>query len=81
MTAMPDGSSGTENSLLAQILLEQGKQTTSLAVIETKVDQVIGGQHDHEKRIRSLEQFRWILVGLWLATTIAAGFVGYHIHP
>lgn len=38
-----------------------------LAVINTKLDVLIEQRNDHEVRLRSLERFRWVLVGAALA--------------
>lgn len=35
----------------------------SLARLETKVDTLLDGDKDKEKRIRSLEQWRWVIAG------------------
>lgn len=39
-----------------------------LAVINTKLDVLIEQRTDHETRIRALEQFKWVLVGVALAS-------------
>lgn len=74
---MPDGQA-TEQGLLAQLLLEQGKQTTTLAVIETKLDNAISITADHEARLRSLEKFKWLLLGIWVAGNGISAFIGYY---
>jgi hypothetical protein len=51
---MPDIPSGPDG-LLAQVLLELGRQTTQLAVANTKLDTMIAAKDDHEQRIRHLE--------------------------
>lgn len=40
-----------------------------LARIETKLDSHLTTQHDHEKRIRSLEKSSWKLAGVAAAVT------------
>lgn len=35
----------------------------ALARVETKVDDLREDKRDHETRIRSLERWRWVLVG------------------
>lgn len=44
-----------------------------LAVINTKLDTLIDNGSDHEVRLRSLESFKWLLVG---AATAAGGSAG-----
>jgi hypothetical protein len=39
-----------------------------LAVIDTKLDLLIEQRTDHETRIRSLEQSKWVLIGIALAS-------------
>lgn len=39
-----------------------------LAVINTKLDVLIATRDDHEIRIRGLERFKWVLVGIALAS-------------
>lgn len=39
---------------------------TQLALINAKLDVLIATRDDHEIRLRKLEQFRWVLVGLAL---------------
>lgn len=43
------------DSMQAQMLIELGKQTTQLAVLNTKLDTLIAAKDDHEQRIRGLE--------------------------
>ena len=38
-----------------------------LAVINTKLDLLIATKDDQETRLRKLEQFRWLLMGVALA--------------
>lgn len=52
--------------MLSQILVEQGKQGTQLAVIIEQLKAI----PDHESRIRKLEQWRY---GLPLAGVMALG--------
>lgn len=40
-----------------------------LAVINTKLDVLIEQRTDHETRLRTLERFRWLLLG----TAVSAG--------
>jgi hypothetical protein len=49
----------TTDGMLAQILVEQGKQGTRLAVISEKLSVL----PDHEDRLRALERFRFTLMG------------------
>jgi hypothetical protein len=44
-----------------------------LAVINTKLDLLIEQRADQEARLRKLEQFKYVLVGLALAAGGAAG--------
>jgi hypothetical protein len=62
---MPGGSDPT-----AQILLKLGEMGIQLAVITEQLKPVT----DHETRIRSLERFRWMLVG---ACGGVSGLTGY----
>lgn len=39
-----------------------------LAVINTKLDTLLIQRDDHETRIRKIEQFKWVLVGIALAS-------------
>lgn len=39
-----------------------------LAVINTKLDLLIEQRSDHEVRLRKLEQFKWVIVGVALAS-------------
>jgi hypothetical protein len=64
-----------DGALLAQILLEQGKQSTQLAVMDTKLSAIT----DHESRIRSLERFRYALVGAATVGGALSGLAGYLI--
>ena len=48
---------------------------TELAVISTKLDILIEQRSDHETRIRSLEQFKWALVGACAAGGGTAGAI------
>lgn len=34
-----------------------------LARIETKIDALLEGRSDHERRVRVLEQWRWLTLG------------------
>ena len=64
---LADGSTGT------QILIK----VTELTV---KVENVLTTLPDHESRIRTLERFRWTILGMWLLLTVASGIAGYFIH-
>lgn len=44
-----------------------------LAVMNAKLDLLLAGKDDHETRLRSLEQFKWLVVG---AAAIAGGSAG-----
>lgn len=46
-----------------------------LAVINTKLDLLITTRDDHEIRLRKIEQFKWIMVGLAAAIGGVAGRV------
>lgn len=51
-----------------------------LAVINVKLDLLLAGKDDHEARIRSLETYKWVLIGVALAsggvaTTVAQLFI------
>lgn len=39
-----------------------------LAVINTKLDVLIEQRTDHEDRLRKLEQFKWVVVGVAMAS-------------
>jgi hypothetical protein len=71
---IPDAS-GIQGQL-AQINIELGKQSTQLAVINTKLDGVISSASDHEGRIRALERFRFTLLGVVLTTSAAFSALG-----
>lgn len=48
-----------------------------LAVINTKLDLLITTRDDHEIRLRKVEQFKWVVVGVAAAAGgIAGRFVG-----
>ena len=44
-----------------------------LAVINTKLDLLITTRDDHEIRLRKMEQFKWVLVGIAGAVGGVAG--------
>lgn len=46
-----------------------------LAVINTKLDLLITTRDDHEIRLRKIEQFKWVLVGIAAAVGGVAGNV------
>lgn len=46
-----------------------------LAAINVKLDLLIAGKDDHEVRLRTLEQFKWILMGAAAAVGGVAGAV------
>jgi len=52
--AVVDNAGTPEGGILAQILLEQGKMSTQLAVISERISDL----PDHETRIRTLERDR-----------------------
>lgn len=60
-----------------------GEQPTigeQLAAMNVKLDILLAGKDDHESRLRSLESFKWIQVGVALAsggvaTTVAQLFI------
>lgn len=63
---------------MAQVLIEIGKLSTQVAVIGTKQDGITEKIaslpiKDHEFRLRSLERFKWMLLGASLAGGGAAG--------
>lgn len=41
---------------------------TQLAIINTKLDVLITTRDDHETRLRKLEQFKWVLLGVAAAS-------------
>jgi|SRR5215472_6975175 len=51
-------SAGLQDGIQAQVLIELGKVSTSLAVANTKLDGLIAGREDHEQRIRAGETDR-----------------------
>lgn len=55
----------------------QGEESveTQLGIINTKLDILIEQRHDQELRIRSLEQFKWGIVGAALAGGGVSGAV------
>lgn len=44
-----------------------------LAVINTKLDLLITTRDDHEVRLRKVEQFKWVVIGVAAAAGGAAG--------
>jgi len=46
-----------------------------LTRIETMLTSAVSKSDDHEKRIRSLESFKWVLVGVCLAGGGAGGAI------
>lgn len=50
-----------------------------LAVINTKLDLLIEQRTDHEVRLRKLEQFKWVLIGLAAAAGGVSGSVAPHL--
>ena len=69
---------------VSQILLRQGEQSTQLAVINTKLDNVVSAKDDHENRIRDMEKKQneqsgardmWARVFAVVAALAAAGAV------
>lgn len=44
-----------------------------LAAINVKLDLLIAGKDDHETRLRSLEQFKWVVLG---AAAVCGGSAG-----
>ena len=81
----------TDGNPTAMILLELGKQSTQLAVVNTKLDSLISAKDDHEARLRALEAAAstmaggkdvWARVwsGLAAAGAVGAGIAGYLHH-
>ena len=79
------------DGMQAQILLELGRQSTKLAVIDTKLDALASVKEDHETRLRTLESVASQVQGgkdtsarvtSWLAAAAAvgAGIAGYLHH-
>lgn len=66
---MPDPQA---NGQIAQVLIELGKLSTGVAVLATKFDSIPVA--DHENRLRSLERFKWMLMG---STMAGGGLAGY----
>lgn len=56
---------------------EPSSVEAQLAVINTKLDLLITTRDDHEIRLRKIEQFKWVLVGL----AAAAGGVAGNLAP
>lgn len=50
-----------------------------LAVINTKLDLLIAGKDDHETRLRSLEQFKWVFVGAAAMVGGSAGAISQYL--
>lgn len=76
---MTDQDGGLQ-SQLAQISIEIGKQSTSLAVIGTKLDSLTSAGSDHESRIRLLEQFKGKLLGAAVSAGVLSGGVATLIY-
>jgi hypothetical protein len=69
---MPD-----ETASIAQVLIGIGEIRTQTAVINTKLDGALTKADDHEGRIRTLERFRFTLIG---AGGVAGGLVGFLVN-
>lgn len=52
---------------------------TQLAIINTKLDVLIATRDDHELRLRKLEQFKWVLLGVAAASGGVAQAVASHL--
>lgn len=50
-----------------------------LVRLDTKMDYIINNDADKERRIRSLERWRWMLMGAATAAGATAGFVAQYI--
>ena len=50
-----------------------------LVRLDTKMDYVISNDADKERRLRSLERWRWMLMGASTAAGAVAGFVAQYI--
>lgn len=59
--------------------MTQPSVETQLAVINTKLDLLIEQRGDHETRLRGLERFKWVLLGVAAASGPAANFIANHI--
>lgn len=69
-----------ENAQLAQVLIKIGELSTQMAVVGTKQDALKETIDklplaDFELRIRSLERFKWMMLGGSLAGGGAAGAI------
>ncbi|MFF0492895.1 hypothetical protein ACFYTQ_28035 [Nocardia sp. NPDC004068] len=51
------------------------EEAERLARLETKVEQLVAGNVDHETRIRALERFRWVIA----SASGAAGVIGTQV--
>lgn len=47
---------------------EQASVEAQLAAISVKLDLLLAGRDDHEARLRSLEQFKWVLFGVAISS-------------
>lgn len=50
-----------------------------LAVMNAKLDLLLAGKDDHETRLRSLEQFKWVVVGAAAIFGGSAGAISQYI--
>lgn len=67
----------SDHSMLAQLLLEQGKMSRDLAIANTKLDTIVTDTNDHETRIRALERVRWQMAGIGAFVGLIAAFLGW----
>ena len=51
-----------------------------LAVINTKLDVLITTRDDHETRLRRIEQFKWVVVGIAIASGPVWQAVASHLN-
>ena len=51
-----------------------------LAVINTKLDVLITTRDDHETRLRKIEQFKWVVIGVAAASGPAWQAIAQHLN-
>lgn len=70
---MPQTPAEQDGAVQAQVLMSLGKIEVQLAVINEKLNSI----PDHEARLRRLERFRYMWVGLSSAGGVLSTLLGY----
>jgi hypothetical protein len=56
--------------------MERDEIIAGLTRCETKLDQLLSAEKDHEDRIRSVERKQWYFSGVWAVLALAAAKLG-----